>query len=321
MIGEPSRRDLLAATAAAMLAGAVRGYAQTAPVRAAGGARTGGPVPPAYQYESQIWVRLRGRAFTCYRSGDRQKYPYFYPVLGPSGRPFTEEAGHPFPHHRSLFFGCDHLNGGNYWQEGLDRGQILSRGVRIEEQTPERVVLRDACDWKRPGDAGPVVQDERIWTLSAPSDTTRIIDADIRLTAVENVVVSRTNHSLFAIRAATELTPLEGGRLLNAAGDSGEKGTFGVESPWCGFFGTRCGQAEAIILMDHPQNPWAPTRWFTRDYGFISPTPLNWLEKWELPKSESVRLRYRVLVIEGPEAEPTSDAIQSAYKDFARATQ
>lgn len=314
-----SRREVLGAAAAAMLTGAKRLHGQTAPVRGPGGARTGGPVPPAYQYESQVWVRLRDVPFTCYRSGAGQKYPYFYPVLGPSGRPFTEEAGHPFPHHRSLFFGCDHVNGANYWQDNLKRGQIVSRGVTIAEQAAERVVLKDACDWKRPGDAGPVLQDERTWTLTAPSDTTRVVDAEIRLTAVQDIVVSRTNHSLFSVRAVTALTPLEGGRLLNAAGDSGEKGTFGVESPWCGFFGTRCGQAEAIVLMDHPMNLWAPTKWFTRDYGFISPTPLNWLEKWELPKGESVRLRYRVLVIEGPDAEPASAAIKSAYSDFARA--
>jgi hypothetical protein len=50
--------------------------------------------------------------------------------------------------------------------------------------------------------------------------------------------------------------------------------------------------------MDHPANPWSPCRWFTRDYGFISPTPFNWLDErgWQLETGESIRLRYRIVV-------------------------
>jgi hypothetical protein len=36
---------------------------------------------------------------------------------------------------------------------------------------------------------------------------------------------------------------------------------------------------EGIALLDHPGNPWSPCKWFTRDYGFISPSPFNWLDQ------------------------------------------
>ncbi len=45
-----------------------------------------------------------------------------------------------------------------------------------------------------------------------------------------------------------------------------------------------------------------PSRWFTRDYGFISPTPMFWPENGRdtrLAKGEVMSLRYRVLIFSG----------------------
>ena len=76
----------------------------------------------AERLDDRIIVRVADRTFTCYRFGAGQKYPYFYPVNGPAtGLSLTTESSLPYPHHRSLFFGCDKVNGGNYWQEGNDR--------------------------------------------------------------------------------------------------------------------------------------------------------------------------------------------------------
>ena len=47
----------------------------------------------------------------------------------------------PYPHHSSLFFGCDRVNDGNYWQEALERGRIASKAVRVPEVFGSRVVI------------------------------------------------------------------------------------------------------------------------------------------------------------------------------------
>ncbi len=315
--GDSSRRDLLRALGAGAAAAAV-------PLAHAGARRPGSAASrPASDplalstcvFGPWVWCRVGGQPFTCYRATTAQKYPYFYPVLGPAtGLPMTEEAGELYPHHRSLFLGCDRVNGGNYWQEGLDRGQIVSRGpsATISGRT---IVIEDECDWRLPGN-DPIIQDRRRWTLSAPSADQRIIDADITLQALAGIQVAQTNHSLFAIRAAAGLTPAGGGQLLDSEGRSGEKATFGQTASWCGFQGNRLGQIESLVLMDHPRNPWSPCRWFTRDYGFASPTPFNWLgaEGWKLPKGESVRLRYRVVVAAGP---VDRNALRTQYDAFA----
>jgi hypothetical protein len=267
-----------------------------------------------YAFETTIWIRYSGQPFTCYRASRHAKYPYFYPVAGPvTGLPMTQEAGDPFPHHRSLFLGCDRVNGGNYWQEGIDRGQILSRGPGVEAQSSNEIVITDTCDWRRPGHEG-VITDRRRWTISAPNAEWRIIDADIVLEAGEEVRIAKSNHSLFSLRADHGLTPAGGGVLQNSEGQTGERATFGQPARWCGFSGQRLGRRESIVLMDHPKNPWPPCPWFTRDYGMISPTPMNWIkEDWVLPAGDSVQLRYRVAVLAAGLDAPVIERLYQAF--------
>jgi hypothetical protein len=255
----------------------------------------------AERFDDRIVVRVDDRTFTCYRFGAGQKYPYFYPVNGPlSGVSVTTESSLPWPHHRSLFFGSDKVNGGNYWQEGNDQGQIVSRGPTVVHAGPDRVEIADECEWRKPG-AAPILIDRREIRIEAPSPQLRTIRFRVTLVPQTEVRIERTNHSLFAARVAPELSAQAGGVLRNAAGALGEKGTFGVSAPWCDVSGTRFGLREGIAIFDGPKNRWYPSKWFTRDYGFFSPTPFNWLDDTglRLATGEKLELEYQVVVHAG----------------------
>jgi hypothetical protein len=178
----------------------------------AGGPPTEGQGLTTYQLGPQIWIRWNNRLLTCYRAHRSQKYPYLYPLAGPvSGLSLTAETALPFPHHRSLFFGCDRVNGGNYWQEGYEKGQILSAGPRLGQAGKESVEILDACEWQKPGE--PVVmKDERKLTVTVAGPRLTFIDWEILWQAVVDVQVQKTNHALFSMRAASDLTPLGGAR-------------------------------------------------------------------------------------------------------------
>ena len=198
---------------------------------------------------SQLIVTAGGKVFTCYKFADSQKYPYFWPVNGPaSGKSITTESSQPYPHHHSLFFGCDRVNGGNYWQEGNERGQIVSQGPKIIEASGERVVFTDECFWQQPG-AEPVIRDLRRVVISAPSKDIRFIDFEISLEPLVDICILKTNHSLFSARLVPELSVNSGGVLINAEGKTGEKGTWGAASPWCDYTGTRNGVTEGIAIL------------------------------------------------------------------------
>jgi hypothetical protein len=266
--------------------------------------------------KDKIVVSIDGKLFTCYKFAHSQKYPYLWPVNGPlSGKSITTESSDPYPHHHSLFFGCDRVNRANFWQDVNARGQILSQGPKIVEAAGEKVVLTDTCLWKQP-DKEPVIEDKRLITICAPSEKLRFIDFKITVTPLVDIEILKTNHSLFSARVVPELSVNSGGTLINAEGDTREKGTFGVASPWCDYSGTRNGLTEGIAILQNPKDPWYPSKWFTRDYGFFSPTQMYWLEgdKLNLAKGEKQTLEYRVVVHTGDSKTANIAGLFSRYK-------
>ncbi len=265
---------------------------------------TSNPLPISAQpvrgkiQSDRIRVEVEGNVFTEYLFSDGEKYPHFYPVNGPrTGKSVTERRLASYPHHSSIFLGCDKVNGGNYWQEGLERGRIVSKEVRFLCDSGNEIAFEQVCLWQRPGAESPF-DDHRTIRISAPNPDRRCIDFDIKLTARTKVRIEKTNHSLFSVRMAPEFAVASGGSLMNAAGDRNEQGTFGKASPWADFRNSRDGEIEGISILCHPSSTWYPSPWFTRDYGFMSPTRLYWPENgfMEFQPGETIHLRYRVLV-------------------------
>jgi hypothetical protein len=251
---------------------------------------------------NRIDVTINGRFFTSYYFLENEKYPFFFPVNGPkTGSSVTSMRNGEYPHHSSLFFGCDRVNGGNYWQEGLERGRIISSGARIAEQDSLHVTIEDDCTWKRP-DAPAPMRDFRKITITAPRDGLYQIDFVISLEMLMDVTIEKTNHSLFSARMDPDLSVKFGGTMTNAEGETGEKGTFGKPSPWMDYYGKRGETIEGLAILQHPGNPDYPAPWFTRDYGFFSPTRLYWPTDDKATRGNQgdvVTLRYRILVHEG----------------------
>jgi hypothetical protein len=255
----------------------------------------------ATKLQSKIDININNNLFTSYLFSQDEKYPFFFPVNGPSNGSITSMRNSNYPHHSSLFFGCDKVNGGNYWQEGLERGQIISIRADILPSDSTKVIIENECIWSRPNAAAPI-KDIRKITITAPSKEIFQIDFDITMEMLIDVTILKTNHSLFSGRMDPDLAVTNGGTMINASGDTGEKGTFGKKSPWIDFHGKRGSKIEGMAIMQHPSNMWYPAPWFTRDYGFFSPTPMYWPDNDKeitLKKGETIKLKYRVLVHSG----------------------
>ncbi|MCG8306822.1 MAG: PmoA family protein [Cytophagales bacterium] len=264
----------------------------------------------------KIEIRINGSLLTNYILSEHEKYPFFYPVNGPSKASVTSMRNANYPHHSSLFFGCDRVNGGNYWQEGLLRGQIVPLRADIMETGGEKVVIENENIWKRPGAMAPI-KDLRTIKISAPSEDLYQIDFDITMEMLVDVTVQKTNHSLFSGRMDPDLAVTNGGTMVNAEGETGEKNTFGKRSAWMDYHGKRMGGIEGMAILQHPTNAWFPAPWFTRDYGFFSPTPMYWPENdktTDLKKGDTIKLRYRVLVHTGDHKEAKIAELFEKYK-------
>jgi hypothetical protein len=248
-----------------------------------------------------MWIiHNNNQVLTCYRFGPGQKYPYFFPVNAPrSGLSVTTDASLPYPHHRSLWFGCDRVNGYNFWQEGNGRGQIISQGPKVITARTDLIHLHDTCLWQPPN-AAAVMKDERDIIVTMPSDDVWTLDFTIVLIPLVDVHIAKSNHSLFSARMHPTLSVTQGGHLVNAVGQENEKGTAGQAAVWCHYYGIRGGETEGLAILDHPDNLWYPSKWFTRDYGFFSPTNMNFVEEGlSIKQGETLKFKYRVVVHSG----------------------
>ena len=279
------------------------------------------PVPgsenlTALQSNGLVLFRWNNRTLGTYRAHSSQKYPYFYPLVGPaSGRSLVAESALPYPHHRGLWLGCEPLNGGDYWGDtSLDRGQIRSAQLRLGEETPQSGGFTDHTEWIRKNAASPL-EEARRFAVHVSDDRLWCLDCDIVLTAREEISIGRAKHSFFAVRVIPELTPPYGGVLMNSEGGTGAEGTYSKPARWCGYHGqTAPGVVEGLAIMDHPENPWDSCPWFTRDYGHLSPSPFEFLGKpWVLSKGKSIRLRYRVVIYAGTPQQAGLDALYSKW--------
>lgn len=272
----------------------------------------------AIKKKSKIDVLIEGRLFTSYIFSKDEKYPFFFPVNGPSAAGVTSIRNANYPHHSSLFFGCDKVNGGNYWQEGLDRGQIISLGPSIKIADGNRVVIKDECIWTRP-DAYAPMKDKREIIITAPEKNIYQLDFAITLEMLMNVQILKTNHSLFSARMDPDLAVINGGTMINAEGMQGEKETFAKKSVWIDYSGNRGTGKEGLAIFQHPDSKWFPAPWFTRDYGFISPTPMYWPEDEKgisLKKGDTIDLFYRVIVHSGDHQTANIKELYQSYSSL-----
>ena len=276
----------------------------------------------------QLWVLQNNAVLLSYRAHPSQKYPFFSPMTGPiSGLPLVTETARPWPHHRGVFFGLDRVNGGNYWQGDLADGQIVSQGpsfaqengqYKVSETTVEMV---DRCFWQRRTD-DPIIEDRRQFVVKVLDERRYILDVDFVVKALTDVTVQNTNHGLFGVRCSHDLSPAGGGTLESSEGVKGEVETYGKPARWLAFYGKRAKLKEEIVegiavfcpsKAPHPR--FANCPWFTRDYGNISPTPMNWLgnDPFIMSKGEELNLRYRVVAFGGAPKDADLDGLWEEF--------
>ena len=283
------------------------------------------PVPgseglTSYLKDGQVQFRLNNMPLTVYRANSSLKYPYFYPLNGlASGTSLTTESSLPYPHHRGLWLGCEPLNGGDYWADnGLESGQVRSEKLELGEQIEDSVKFLNNCNWVRK-DAPSPWKDERKFDIKILNKRVWLIDAEIKITATKDIKIKKAKHSLFALRAAADISPAYGGTLMNSEGGVGAEETLGQEANWCGYHGKRASNnaMEGIAIMNHPENPWKST-WLTRDYGHLSPSPFYFLdEPWHLSKGKSINIKYRVALHVGT---PKKAGLNDIYQQWVEQT-
>lgn len=287
----------------------------------------------AVEETDRITVQVNGEEFTSYLFSQEHKYPFFYPVVGPeSGRTVTTWDQEPYPHHSSIYVSLDwvvseDVERGNYWQprDELETGQVFSRNPRILENDGEKVVIQDDTEWIVPATGTQHFSETRTATIWAPSPTVRIMDFELDFNVLEDLMIRPTGHSFFSVRMRPELSVgcmdhgpefahLGTGTIVDSQGNIDEEETRETTSEWAAYYGDNDGVTEGIAIIQHPDNPYYPAQWVTRDYGFISPSPFTFNDDpVEMEAGQNMFFKYRVVVFSGDHEEADIDGW---YQDY-----
>jgi hypothetical protein len=133
----------------------------------------------------------------------------------------------------------------------------------------------------------------------------------------EAVVFNRNSYGGMAIRLAAECCGDEaaGRPAWTFFDNEGHANSNGQRARWVAYRGTTAnGQTAAVAMFDHPENPRHPSWWQTRShYPYLNPS-FTCKEDYTLAAGESLTLRYRIVVHQGP---ADKEAMQRQWKALA----
>ena len=285
----------------------------------------------------RVVVTIDGQPFTNFiLGGEGVVKPYFHPIYSASGKIVTrqfpmarvEGESRDHPHHRGLWFTHGDVNGVDFWaadpsRKGGKQGSVVLTGVLAATSGDKEGTIRARFDWKGP-EADVLLREDRTVVIPQPPPGLRIMDLDIRLTAVREARFVDTKEGTFAIRVADSMNEKNGGVLRNAEGVEGEKQVWGRPSPYMNYFGTIGGEQLGIAILDHPSNPGHPTHWHVRSYGLFAANIFGLHDFYNdkardggrtLEPGQTWRFRYRVIVYPGS---PEKAGIREFYEAYAK---
>ncbi len=284
-----------------------------------------------------IRVTIDGKLFTEYHHADCEN-PYLYPVIGPHGIPMTRNypmrdvpgEAHDHPHHTSIWFGHDGVNGVDFWRTANPgHGRVVQQQVLRVATRSDRGVLETANQWVA-ADGTVVCHDRRKLSFHiVPAG--RAIDWVITIEADEGAVTfGDTEEGTMAIRTHPNLRLENGdgvttasGQALNSEGVRG-KDVWGKRAAWIDYWGRIDGHTVGVALFDHPQNVRHPTWWHARPYGLFTANPFGVADfegkprgtgDLAIPAGESLTLRYRFVIHEG---DPGQAGIADEYERYSK---
>ncbi len=300
-----------------------------------------------------IVIKIDNKLFTKYVTDGEANKPYFWPLIGPTGKSMTrafpmedvpgEKQDHP--HHRSMWFGFQGINGVDTWHEpatyherfrtkpdelakrlgGL--GSIVHTTTLKAEALEDRAILETESTYLDNGGA-PMLQDRRWFVFQVDeSSNARVIDVDIVLTGTEDTVtLGDAKDAGFSLRVAHSMSvdAKQGGRIINSEGQE-DKEAWSKPAKWVNFNGMVEGEKLGIAMLNHPTSFRYPNRWHVRTYGLFTANPFGSksMDKSAedgtvtLKKGETLTLRYRVILHEGDEK---SANIAQAFEAYAAQT-
>jgi len=268
--------------------------------------------------DGQASFRVNGVEKLRYYYAPRFIRPFWFPVIGPSGRSLTR-MGHPHDpnshsHHRSLWIAHQSVNGLNFWTDRTQTRIVHERILGFEDG-PESAAMSVRNRWVD-GEGKRLLTEERTTRLTPLANGELFVDIALVFKATGGpVTFGKTPFGFLGVRVAKTIGVNDGGGTIrNSEGGVNEKQVIWKRARWVDYSGPTTPEAvEGITLMDHPSNPRCPTYFHVRNDGWMGAS-FCYAEPFVLGAGESLRLRYRLYVHRGA---PSPEKIDALWRRFA----
>ena len=230
-----------------------------------------------------------------------------YPVYTPAGVRAVDFAPDDHRHHRGVFFAWRATTFGgqaaDFWARGTEGPEevrkIRNRAVRLVEGAGDRAVVEVENDWTI---AGHVVLDERTRIVTGQQRGAYVLEFDYRLTPKVDMQLHQYGYTGFVVRArkdgqAAYFSPAGQVDLPNPHHLKPDSNW--PAAPWYSYVvKLTSGETVGTAVVDHPANP--PTTWHNvKSIALVNPCIVAPGPITRKP-GEVIRLRYRVIVHDGP---------------------
>ncbi len=271
---------------------------------------------------SQIVVKIRGETAVIYQLDGGWK-PYLKEFRDGSGNNVVRDSPPDHRHHHGIMFAV-RVDGVNFWEEQEHSGRQEQRrvlpvmegalaGVRF-------VSFGQELAWTKPGDPLPLLQEtRRLAVCFSEQFGATLADWRSVLTVPQGrdgVVLSGPNYVGLGVRFAASMD--RRGLFHNASGQSGVRGTDGVEAKWAAYSGPLGrGRVATVAVFGDAKTP---PRWFTLGEPFAYLAATLGLDRKPVRVAANSRLELRYgLAVWNTNPEPPQ--IQALYDRWQALTQ
>lgn len=259
--------------------------------------------------------RIAARYVTAYdtstpeRRHDTYK-PYLHVFDAEGKAPITKGPGGQFTHHRGIFIGWNKIGfeGKTYDRWHMAGGEMVHQKFLAQKAGSDEAAFTSLVHWND-GEGKPIVVEERTMTFRrAPAPARLVIDFAAKLTAPRGDVKldGDPEHAGVQYRPADEVDRKATRYFFPAEKADPKKD---LDYPWVGETYTLRGKQYSVVQMNHPDNPKGTKFSAYRDYGRFGAFFVR-----EIPKGESLAVKYRFLVADGPM--PPAEAVRKCLKEF-----
>jgi hypothetical protein len=270
--------------------------------------------------DDQASFQYDGIELLRYHYPSRYIRPYWFPLLGPAGRPITRIT-HPrdpnsHSHHKSIWVSHNSVNGIEFWSD-RSPGRIVHDTILAYEDGPESATMVVRNRWVD-ANGKRLLTEIRSTRLIPLAGGEAAVDIGLTFQATDGpVTFGQTPFGFLGARVAKTMDVNDGGGVLrNSEGAVGEENILWKRARWCDTSGPIApGVENGLTFMDHPSNPRHPTYFHVRSDGWMG-AAFCYETTATLAVNESLNLKYRMY---GHRGGMSPEKIEREWRKFAAA--